>query len=54
MAVSPNASCPISGPIYQEGLEIANLGSFAWSNYNGIVHSSTTLNVEDANVWIPQ
>ncbi len=54
MAVSSNASCPVSGPIYQEDLEIADLGSFSWSNYNGIVHSSTTFNVEDANDWIPQ
>lgn len=53
MAVSPNASCPVSGPVYQEDLEIANLGSFAWSNYNGIMHASTTLDVDDANDWIP-
>ena len=54
MATSPNASCPVSGPIYHEGLEIADLGSFAWSNYNGILHSSVTLNIENANDWIPQ
>jgi hypothetical protein len=54
MATSPNASCPVSGPIYQEDLEIANLGSFAWSTYNGILHASTTSNIEDANDWIPE
>lgn len=54
MAISPNASCPVSGPIYYEDLEVANLGSFAWSNYNGILHSSTTLNIDNANDWIPR
>ena len=53
MAISPNATCQVSGPIYQPDLEIANLGSFAWSNYNGIIHASTTFDIEDANSWIP-
>ena len=53
MAVSPNASCPVSGPIYQPDLEIANLGDFSWSNYNGVVHTSSTSDIDDANDWIP-
>jgi hypothetical protein len=53
MAVSSNASGPVSGPIYQPDLEIESLGSFSWSTFNGIIHTSTTLDVEDANDWIP-
>jgi hypothetical protein len=54
MAISSNASCPVSGPIYQEDLETDSLGSFSWSTYNGILHTSTTLDIDDANDWIPE
>lgn len=54
MATSPNATCQVSGPVFHPELEIADLGSFAWSNYNGIIHTSTTSNIEDANDWIPE